>query len=90
MALMLAALLIASSAHAQIFDAKGNLQANVAAVYCRELPRVDEILTSKEIDKLIGTFGIGYMHGYFVALPAKIGETLYPSEIRVQGGEMNH
>ena len=25
-----------------------------------------------------------------VALPAKIGETLYPSEISVQGGEMNH
>jgi hypothetical protein len=24
------------------------------------------------------------------SLPAKIGETLYPSEISVQGGEMNH
>jgi hypothetical protein len=66
MTFVLAGLLISSSAHAQIFDANGKVQASVAALVCQELPRLDTVWTSQESDKLIGNFGYGFMHGYFV------------------------
>ncbi len=65
MAFMLTGLLLASSASAQVFDAKGNLQANVFVLQCQELAKVDAIMTAKQTDTLVGSFGYGYMHGYF-------------------------
>ena len=64
--LVLAGLLIASSAHAQMFDAKGNVQASVMVLECQELPKFDALWTKQETDRLVGALGYGFMHGYFV------------------------
>ena len=64
--LVLAGLLIASSAHAQMFDANGNIQGNVLVLQCQELPRLDALWTKQETDRLVGAVGYGFMHGYFV------------------------
>jgi hypothetical protein len=66
LAIVLAGLMIGSSAQAQVFDGKGNVQANVSAVVCQELPRLDAASTRPKTDEVIGTFGYGFMHGYFV------------------------
>jgi len=64
--LVLAGLLIASSARAQMFDARGNIQGNVLVLKCQELPTIDALWTKQETDRLVGAVGYGFMHGYFV------------------------